>query len=230
MQLEPKLAALRAYLDKNLPPEVLKVMDDHMDMLRTGGAMEKVIKVGAKAPAFSLVDQHGQIVSSSVLLEKGPLAVSFTRGAWCPFCAEDVKAQNTVVDGIRAAGFELVVIAPQSQDRSDAQGKEMDLKMSLLADIDNQAGIAFGIVYTFPDDLKAIYRDVFKLDIAAINASTVWQLPMAARFVIGQDGIVLDVKVDPDYRFRPEPADTLALVQTLASRPASGTSWKAGVP
>lgn len=218
MQLEPKLAALRAYLDKNLPPDVLKVMDDHMAMLRTGGAMDQVLKVGAKAPVFDLLDQHGATVSSAALLQQGPLVVSFTRGAWCPFCAEDVKAQDTVVDAIRAAGFDLVVLAPQSQDRTAAQGAELALKMSLLSDTDNRVGAAFGLVYTFPDDLQAIYRDVFKLDIAAINASAVWQLPMAARFVIGQDGTILDVKVDPDYRFRPEPADTLALVRSLAPR------------
>ena len=218
MQLEPKLAALRAYLDKNLPPDLLKVMDDHMAMLRTGGAMDQVLKAGAKAPLFDLLDQHGATVSSATLLQQGPLVVSFTRGAWCPFCAEDVKAQNTVVDDIRAAGFDLVVLAPQSQDRTVAQGAELALKMSLLSDTDNRVGAAFGLVYTFPDDLQAIYRDVFKLDIAAINGSAVWQLPMAARFVIGQDGTILDVKVDPDYRFRPEPADTLALVRSLAPR------------
>ncbi len=220
MQLEPKLAALRAYLDKNLPPKVLKVMDDHMAMLRTGGAMNNVIKVGAKAPTFSLINQHGDLVSSSALLKKGPLVISFTRGAWCPFCAEDIKAQNTIVADIRAAGFDLVVLSPQSRERTVAQGKEMNLDMHLLADQDNHAGIAFGLVYTFPEELKAVYRDVFKLDIAAINDSNVWQLPMAARFVIAQDGTVLDVKVDPDYRFRPEPDDALALVQSHPHVPA----------
>ena len=50
--------------------------------LRASGIMERVIKVGDKLPAFALPNSSGQEVRSADLLAKGPLVVTFYRGAW----------------------------------------------------------------------------------------------------------------------------------------------------
>jgi hypothetical protein len=38
---------------------------------------------------------------------------------------------------------------------------------------------------------------------------------MPARYIVGQDGIVFDAEVNPDYTVRPEPDETLDKLQRL---------------
>ena len=73
---------------------------------------------------------------------------------------------------------------------------------------------SFGLVFTLPDDLREVYRG-FGNDLAVANADPSWRLPVPARFVIDRDGIVRSVEADPDYRYRPEPEATLAVLRAL---------------
>lgn len=149
------------------------------------------------------------------MLKRGPLVVSFTRGSWCPYCSAEVRALNEAYDHFRRAGIELVVLSPQSLHRAQKQAAADKLKFNLLVDTDNQVGKAFGVVYTFPDDLKNVYLKAFKTDIQAINEADVWQLPIPARFIIDGSGVIRDAKADPDYRYRPEPTEVLDIVNNL---------------
>ena len=215
MPLEQTLAELRDKFAKMIPAEPAAVMEHHVEFLRASGAIDKILKPGATAPAFTLKNQHGEDVSSADLLKRGPLVVSFTRGSWCPYCSAEVRALNEAYDQFRRAGIELVVLSPQSLHRAQKQAAADKLKFNLLVDTDNQVGKAFGVVYTFPDDLKNVYLEAFKTDIQAINEADVWQLPIPARFIIDGSGIIRDAKADPDYRYRPEPTEVLDIVKNL---------------
>jgi len=50
--------------------------------LRASGIMDRVIKVGDRLPSFALPNAYGQEVHSSDLLVRGPLVLTFFRGAW----------------------------------------------------------------------------------------------------------------------------------------------------
>ena len=215
MQLEQTLGQLRDKFAKMVPAEPSAVMEGHIEFLRTSGAVDQILKPGAKAPAFTLKNQHGEDVSSADLLKRGPLVVSFTRGGWCPYCAAEVRALNEAYDQFQQAGIELVVLSPQSPDRAQKQATADKLKFNLLVDTDNQVGKAFGVVYTFPEDLKNVYLNTFKTDIQAVNEAGVWQLPIPARFIIDGSGTIRDAKADPDYRYRPEPSEVLDIVKKL---------------
>lgn len=82
MTLEAKLAATREATAKRVPPEFLAIMHSATDRLRGSGILDKVIKPGAKAPAFTLNDQNGEAVALSALLAAGPVVVSVFRGFW----------------------------------------------------------------------------------------------------------------------------------------------------
>jgi len=215
MQLERTLAALRDKFAKIIPDSASAIMEGHMESLRKNGAIDQILKPGAQAPAFTLKNQHGEDVSSVDLIKHGPLVVSFTRGSWCPFCAAEVRALNGAYDQFQQAGIELVVLSPQSLEKARQQATAEKLKFNLLVDKDNEIGKAFGLVYTFPEDLKNVYSNVFKLDIQAVNEASSWQLPIPARFVIDGSGVIRDVKADPDYRYRPEPSEVLDIAKKL---------------
>jgi peroxiredoxin len=50
--------------------------------LEASGIENRALKVGDRAPSFTLFDQNHVPVSSADLLQRGPLVVSFFRGHW----------------------------------------------------------------------------------------------------------------------------------------------------
>ena len=169
MSLRQTLAELRDNFAKILPDSATATMESHIGSLRKNGALDQILKPGVKAPPFTLKNQHDEDISSFDLIKHGPLVVSFTRGSWCPFRSAEVHALNEVYDQFRQAGIELVVLSPQSLERTRKQAKAGNLKFSLLADTNNEIATAFGLVYTFPEDLKDVYRNVEEVDVQAVN-------------------------------------------------------------
>ena len=89
-----------------------------------------------------------------------------------------------------------------------------NLSFPVLSDLKNQLATEFGLVFTFPDYLREIYLE-FGLDIPRYNGDDSWALPMPARYVIDQHGTILSAEAHPDYTIRPEPDETIAILQAL---------------
>jgi peroxiredoxin len=214
-KLADRLAALRARYGSMLKPDIAAQMERQIEELRTDGTVDKILKPGQKSPSFLLSDQFGRQVSSTELLAKGPLVVSFFRGTWCPYCNEEIQALADAYPEFREAGAELVVITPQSVENAKPYRDEHPVPFHVLLDEDMSISDAFGLTYTMPEYLSTLYRDIFRNDLSIINASGTWQLPIPARFVINPHGTISDVETDPDYRFRPDPSDTLAALKKM---------------
>lgn len=84
----------------------------------------------------------------------------------------------------------------------------------MLRDLGNRVAESYGLVFTLPDDLREIYTK-FGIDLARGNGDGTWRLPVPARLVIDRQGIVRAVDADPDYTHRPEPADTVKILEAL---------------
>jgi len=84
----------------------------------------------------------------------------------------------------------------------------------MLRDFGNRVADSYGLVFTLPDELRAIYTK-FGIDLGQGNGDGTWRLPVPARFVIDRQDIVRAVDADPDYTRRPEPADTVRILETL---------------
>ena len=82
MSLEDKLAAIRKMAETRMPSEVRAVMHQSIEDLRASGIMDRIAKVGANAPEFTLPNATGQAVSLADLRARGPVVVSFYRGRW----------------------------------------------------------------------------------------------------------------------------------------------------
>ena len=88
------------------------------------------------------------------------------------------------------------------------------LPFEVLRDLGNRVADAYGLVFTLPEDLQAIYT-TFGIDLPQGNGDGTWRLPVPARFVIDRQGIIRAVDADPDYTRRPEPAATIEVLQGL---------------
>ena len=82
MSLAEKLAAARTRAESKIPPEKLAIMHRATEDLRASGIMDRILSVGAQAPAFALESHDGRRIDSADLLARGPMMLSFFRGSW----------------------------------------------------------------------------------------------------------------------------------------------------
>jgi peroxiredoxin len=213
MTLQARLDAFKADFVAGKPPynapaQVHVVMKRATDELIASGQAGRTLKVGDKAPVFTLNDPEGNPVSSAELLSKGPLVVSFYRGVWCPYCNMELQALEAALPQYLELGASLVAISPQVQANSRKSVRQNHLSFPILSDAKSQVAEAFGLRFKLPDYLVDLYKG-FGNDLPTFNDDPSWVLPMPGRFLIGQDGLIKYAEVNPDYTQRPEPTDLL---------------------
>ena len=126
----------------------------------------------------------------------------------------ELEALNDTADQIRALGASLVFIAPQEIEHNKAIRDEKKLSAILLSDPGNTLAARYGLRHQLPEDLKAIYQQ-FGIDLEKYNGDASWTLPMPARLIIDQEGMVRYAAINADYTVRPEPEETLAALQAM---------------
>jgi hypothetical protein len=82
MSLEDKLDKLKESFKTKAPPDAQEIIHRATEDLKNSGIMDHVVKVGDKAPDFTLKNTGGQDVSLSALLSDGPVVLTFYRGKW----------------------------------------------------------------------------------------------------------------------------------------------------
>ena len=215
MSLQDKLDAFKAEFEgKKAPPEVVAVFHKSTAELIASGQAARALKVGDRAPVFRLPDSEGTTVASAELLTNGPLVVTFYRGAWCPYCNMDLQAIEAAALQIRSLGASLVAISPQTQASSTKSQRDNALSFPILSDHGGEIAAAFGLRWRVQDELKAVMT-AFKVDLATFNGEPSWTLPMPARYVIAQDGVIAYSEVNPDYTRRPDPSELLPTLRQL---------------
>jgi peroxiredoxin len=217
MSLQDKLDAFKADFKAgkppyNAPPEIHPIMERATAELLASGQAARAINAGERAPQFRLNDQDGNEVSSEELLAKGPLIVTFYRGVWCPYCNLELQAINEVLPQITALGANVVAISPQTAVNSRKSVRTNELGFPVLSDVRNDTAAAFGLRFNLPDYLIELYKSL-KNDLPAFNGDPSWTLPMPARYVIGQNGVMLYAEVNPDYTHRPDPSEMLPILE-----------------
>ena len=221
MSLQAKLDAFKADFEAGRPPysvprEVIEIMHRATAELIASGAAQRALKAGDVAPSFALTDPEGNIVSSADLLKRGPLVLSFYRGVWCPYCNMELQALEAAKPEFDKYGASLVAISPQTAPNSRKSVRQNKLSFPILSDAKGKVGEAFGLRFHLPDYLVELYRKL-KNDLPTFNDDPGWTLPMPARYVIGQDDVILYSEVNPDYTHRPEPDDMIPVLQQATS-------------
>jgi peroxiredoxin len=211
--LSQQLEEYRAGWMQRVPAESRAAMERHIAHLLESGIGGTAMQVGDQAPEIVLPDAHGQPFEVARLLAMGPVIVTFYRGGWCPFCNLELKAYQAVLPRIAAAGASLVAISPEKPDDTVSTTEKNALTFPVLSDVGQKVGKAFGLVYSFTDELRSVY-DGFKLDIPDKNgAPDDWSLPLSATYVIGTDGRILFADTSVDYRRRTDPLDVLHVLE-----------------
>lgn len=192
-------------------PELESAHDALVAQLRSSGAGTLAPALGQKLPNFHLSDSEGRFVSLGCLLERGPLVVSFNRGAWCDYCGLELQALARAYPLIAAAGGDVVSLVPELGPQAQALQQKHGLPFSVLTDLDLIYAFSLRLVFWVGDSIRKMYREL-GLDLRRFQGNDHWLLPIPATLVVGRDGHILARCVDPDFRKRMNTQDVLAAV------------------
>lgn len=218
--LSSRLAAYRASTLR-LRPDIARAYDDlvaRLDMLDNGAVGPQV---GEQLPEFNLPDENGQLVSLSSLLSTGTAVVSFNRGHWCPYCKLELRSLAAIHDEIRGLGACIVSIMPDTATFTDGYAKQNRLPFPILSDIDLGYSLSLGLVFWVGDAIQRLYQSL-GVNLERYQGNGAHFLPMGAKFIVGQDGLVKARQVNIEFRERMEPEAVLAALRELRKSEAAG--------
>jgi len=82
MKLQQRLDRIRQGFERQAPSETLALMHRVTEDLCSSGITDGVLKEKHPAPLFELENSHGNRVTLSDLLGRGPVVLTFFRGHW----------------------------------------------------------------------------------------------------------------------------------------------------
>lgn len=205
--MRERLALLTAAVETHSKPFAIEYAA-LVEQLQKASAGQSAPSVGEPMPSFLLPDHEGRLTAMEELLSSGPLVVSFNRGHWCEYCQLELLAFAQAHAEFAARGAQVVSIMPEGRSYTRKVRAQAGDSITVLSDIDNGYALELGLVIWLGSGVERLYRE-FGLDIERYQGNGSWFVPIPATFVIWRDGIVLDRKVDPDFRDRMDIVEVL---------------------
>jgi peroxiredoxin len=190
---------LQAYAaaGREIFPAYSEAVDRLVVRINENGGGENAPRPGQRMPSFVLPDESGRLVTLPSLIERGPIAVMFFRGHWCPYCRLNARAVIKAYDRIKAMGADVVAIMPETQEYAAKFKSEASAPFPVLTDLDNGYALSLNLAIWLGVEIE---RLLSYLDMASFHGNDGWVLPIPATFVVGSDGVVKARFVDPDFR------------------------------
>jgi len=198
---------------RTLRPAMQEAVDRMVERLRTSNAGDGAPKPGDAMPPFILPDETGRFVSLQELLAVGPVAITFHRGHWCPYCRINTRALSEAQERIREEGAQIVAIMPERQQFAAAFKSDAALLYPVLTDIDNGYALSLNLAIWVGAELQHLMANSGR-DLPSYQGNEGWFLPIPATFVLASDGTVTARFIDPDYRKRMTIEDMLAALKS----------------
>jgi len=205
---------LHAYAEaaRKRRPEFADAIDRLVERLRQNGAGESAPQPGDPMPPFLLPNETGHLVSLDELTARGPVAVTFHRGHWCPYCRININALVRAHKEIAADGGQIVAIMPDRQKFAAEFKSEEKVPFPILTDIDNGYALSLNLAIWVGAEMQKMMEG--RRDLPTFQGNSSWMLPIPATFVVGRDGRIRARFTDPDYRKRMAIADMLAALRS----------------
>jgi peroxiredoxin len=172
---------------------------------------ESAVQHPGRAPDFELIDQDGDNVCLSKLLEKGPVVLVFYRGKWCPHCNATLMRLQRELEKMEGKGASLVAISPMLPDGTQYLATKRSLMFPVCSDLGNKVARKFKITFEIPPEFREKHLE-WGIDIPAANGDDTWEIPLPATYVIDQTGEIVWSYIDDDPVSRAEPNDIVAAI------------------
>jgi peroxiredoxin len=198
-----------------LNPHFASAVDRLVGRLSASNVGANAPAAGEEMPPFVLPDENGNLVSLKSLIAKGPVAITFHRGHWCPYCRINTSALGEVHEEVASAGAQIVAILPDRQKFTNALKDDAHVAFPMLTDIDNGYAMSLNLVMWVGTEMQGLMPKA-GVDLPLYQGNEAWMLPIPATFVVRTDGIIAMRHVDPDYRKRVEIDELLGALRSAA--------------
>ncbi len=213
--LDTRLSGYRERSDR-ARPDLSAAYRELVERLASLEAGEVGPKVGERMPIFGLPDENGRLVLLDSLLQTGPVVISFNRGHWCPYCKMELRELAANHKRIRKLDAQIVSIMPDSARFTASYAKRNQLPFPVLSDIDLGYSLSLGLIFWVGAEIRRLYQNV-GIELEKYHGNDGFFLPMAAKFIVGQDGLIKARQVNIEFRERMEPEAIVAVLETLSA-------------
>jgi peroxiredoxin len=126
----------------------------------------------------------------------------------------ELEALKEIHSEVKALGAEIVVLTPELERYTRNLHRKLNLTFDILTDLHLKTAEQFRIVFVLPDYLRDLYK-TFGNTLDRFHDEPQYRLPIPARYVIDNEGIIRAADVNADYTVRTEPSESLKALQTL---------------
>ncbi|MFD1315534.1 peroxiredoxin-like family protein [Namhaeicola litoreus] len=162
----------------------------------------KPLKIGEMAPVISGTDQFGKSINSTEILPDQKILLIFYRGNWCPHCQIHLaKLQDNIVE-ISNKKVKVIVVTPETVEKTKETSNKWEATYSILHDTDNKIMEAYHVAFEVNKMNVPNYFEAVSKKVAENNGMDNMVLPVPATYLIGNDGKIMYVQFDPDYKNR----------------------------
>jgi peroxiredoxin len=218
--LNERLDAFSA-VTRYLIPGYQEAVNRLVSRLKQFDAGKAAPKPGERMPSFAMPDETGHVVTLEDLLEHGPLAMTFHRGHWCPYCRINTKVFAEAQERIDSDGAHLAAIMPEVQRFAGQFKAEGQVQYPVLTDIDNGYALSLNLAIWVGEEMQKLLEAGGR-KLPDYQGNNAWVLPIPATFVIAQDGFITARFIDPDYRKRMAIEDLLSALKSAQAHGERG--------
>ena len=126
----------------------------------------------------------------------------------------ELEALKEIDSEVRKLGSRIVVLTPELERYTRALHNKLNLPFDILTDLHLKVAEQFGLVFTFPDYLRDLYKS-WGSTLDRFHDESEYRLPMPARYIVDSNSLIRAAEVNADYTIRPEPSETLRLLKEI---------------
>src|SRR6056297_3372392 len=186
--LQAEIEATKAKNRAKASPEKLEAYAEGIDSVAESDILEKILTKQGEAHDFTLSSATGEKVTLSEELEKGPVVLTWYRGGWCPYCNIQLAAYQRILPQIEELGAQLIAVSPELPDKSLSTAEKNGLRFKVLSDVNLEVARDYGLVFELTPDVVELYSGFFSMEEYNGEEANARELPLAATYVIGQNG------------------------------------------
>lgn len=209
-QLNEMLEAIYALISEEQIQEYQQYLQD----IEKQKIAENSAKALSPAIDFELTDQDDQPVKLEKLCKEGPVVIQFYRGKWCPHCNAGLMKFKEYLPAIKEQGANLIAISPMLPDGTQFLASKRDLDFAVLSDVGNKVAREYKVTFVVPESIRPTFQ-AWGNDAAKANGDDLWEVPLAATYVINQKMEIVWTFVDNNHGCWAEPSDVVHALKEL---------------
>ncbi len=178
--------------------------------------------VGSEMPSAHLQTLEGETIDLREMVTEQPAVLVFYRGGWCPYCTAHLAELAKQHDELKAMGFQVIGISPDTHEAAAVTVKEKDLPYTLLADPEMKAAQNFGLAFELSSFTAAKYR-IAGIPLGEKDSARRNQLPVPAVYLVENGGNIAFAHYDPGYKTRLDGEKLMEAAEKIVNPDAATT-------